>query len=182
MTKRTRVVRKVVLEYRLGKEEPQRGIFRNAPVDPRYTGELLIAIRSDEDPLGKPWCTDDRDARPQVHLVGSARALEELGRYLIALARLKTADPEPYGSFDRVGNADGGTVRLLPRRLKSVRASRGRFRTGASTTRRAGDSAVRQGYRNAQPDHGNTVERSRQSMTCRLAARLASPGPQSSGV
>ena len=107
------------LDYYVGKDEPARGVYRNAVVRPKYTRELLIAIRNDAEPFSdKPFnaLTDP----PQVHLVGTARALEELGRYLVALGRLKTADPEPYGWFDNVRNADGGRARLLPRRVSSI--------------------------------------------------------------
>ena len=103
------------LLYTGGHDNPERGVFRNQVVEPKHTSELVVAVRSDVDPSAT-WTTASGE-RPQIHLAGSARALEELGRYLIALARLETADPEPYGSLEDVRNADGGTVRLLPRRL-----------------------------------------------------------------
>lgn len=120
--KTTRRVSKTVrlrLDYYVGEDEPARGVYRNAVVWPKYTRELLIAIRNDAEPFSdKPF--DAQTDPPQVHLVGTARALEELGRYLVALGRLKTADPEPYGWFDDVRNADGGRARLLPRRVSSL--------------------------------------------------------------
>ena len=102
----------IALEYHAGKDEPERGVFRNFPVDPKHTNELTIAIRPDLNPDGETV------RGVQVHLIGNSRSLEELGRYLISMARLVTSDPEPYGSFDDVRNADGGTIRLLPRRLE----------------------------------------------------------------
>jgi hypothetical protein len=53
----------------------------------------------------------------QVHIVGTSRGLEALGTYLIALARVDSSDPEPYGSFDDIPLSGGGTIRLLPRRV-----------------------------------------------------------------
>lgn len=105
----------VELVYSGGKDEPGRSIFRNHPVQPAFTNELLVAVRSNADP--SQHIDLDEFGGVQVHVAGTPRVLEELGRYLIALARLQTADPEPYGSFDDVKYADGGTMRLLPRRL-----------------------------------------------------------------
>src|SRR5688500_15503564 len=107
---------KVRLRYSDGQDEPARGIFRRLVIEPEHSSELLIAIRSDEDPqIGWHDLTGDR---PQIHLVGTARALEEFGTCLIALARLESADPEPYASLEDVQNSDGGTVRLMPRRRR----------------------------------------------------------------
>lgn len=110
--------KKIQLEllYTGGHDDPERGVFRNQVIEPKHTSELVVAVRSDTDPSAA-W-TAASGVRPQIHLAGSARALEELGRYLVALARLESADPEPYGSLEDVRNADGGTVRLLPRRLQ----------------------------------------------------------------
>jgi hypothetical protein len=114
----TRRATEIVLEYTGGRDEPERGVFRNFPVDPEFTSELIVAVRSDEDPADRHWRQAVTGGRLQVHLAGSSRALEELGRYLIALARLQTADPEPHASLDDVRDADGGVLRLLTRRVK----------------------------------------------------------------
>lgn len=118
---KTRVVKRIELElqYSGGKDDPSRGIYRNYPIAPPFVSELAISIAGDEDPARVRWQVE-RLGRPQVHLAGTPRALEELGRYLIALARLETDDPEPSGSLDGIQNPDGGTVRLLPRRLSAV--------------------------------------------------------------
>ncbi len=116
MKKRVIERTEITLAYSGGKDEPERGIFRNFPIDPEFTSELMIAIASDDDPVRVRWDAG-RHGKPQVHLGGTPRALEELGRYLIALARLDTRDREPSTSLDDVQNADGGTVRLIPRRL-----------------------------------------------------------------
>ena len=109
---------KITLLYSGGRDEPKKGIFRNFPIDPKFTSELVIAIASDDDPALVRWDVK-RHGRPQVHLAGTARALEELGRYLIALALLDSEDPEPSASLEDVRNADGGTVRLIPRRIET---------------------------------------------------------------
>lgn len=116
MSKRVKNRVEIDLEYSGGKDEPEKRIFRNFPIEPEFTSELVIAIAGDDDPARVRWDVP-RCGRPQVHLSGTARALEALGRYLIALARLETKDPEPSASLDDVRNADGGTVRFLPRRL-----------------------------------------------------------------
>ena len=115
MTSSSRETIQLTLEY---SGEPRSGGYGSYPVAPHYTSELALALR---DHPGLP--TEDEDEVPenptqfQVHIVGTSRALEELGRFLIALARSATSDPEPYGSFDDVRNVDGGTIRLLPRRV-----------------------------------------------------------------
>lgn len=101
------------LRYSGGKDDPEHGIYRNIPIEPDHTSELSVAIRSIGDGAGVPG----NPQQLQVHLIGTARALESLGCFLVALARLSTTDPEPYGSLDDVQNVDGGTLRLLPRRV-----------------------------------------------------------------
>ena len=97
------------LGYTGGTDEPSKGIFRNQPVEPEFMNELVMAVRSDASRSATGVVRRATVRRPAV--AGTKRALESLGTYLIALARLQTEDPEPYGSFDDVKYADGGTVR-----------------------------------------------------------------------
>src|SRR5262249_27399756 len=76
--------------------------------------ELLVAVR-DLEPDDAPIFPDN-PTQFQVHLAGTAAALDALGKYLIALSRVRNTDPEPYESLNDVRNADGGTIRLLVRR------------------------------------------------------------------
>jgi hypothetical protein len=103
----------IELRYSLGSGEAERGIFRNTAIEPDHSDELSVAIRR----IADGNALADNPEQLQVHLIGTSRALESLGCYLIALARLSTTDPEPYGSLDDVRNVDGGTLRLLPRRI-----------------------------------------------------------------
>lgn len=92
------------------------GTDQGMPVDPDHTNELVIAVRSDDgdgDPRASVLA-----GTPQIHLAGTSRALEALGRYLIALARLQSHDPDLHEHFEDVQNDDGGTVHLIVRRLK----------------------------------------------------------------
>ena len=89
--------------------------FRAYPPPPRRSNELLVAVR-DLETEDVPVFADN-PTQFQVHLAGSAAALKELGSYLVALSRSKTTDPELYESLNDVCNADGGTVRLIVRRL-----------------------------------------------------------------
>lgn len=109
----------IKLAYSDGNDEPERGVFRRHPVDPEFVSELVVAIRGEMDPARVRWDSLGLGP-PQVHLAGSARALEALGVHLIALARQDTAQLEPSSSIDEVCNADGGSMRLIVRRLPQV--------------------------------------------------------------
>lgn len=106
----------VELEYLRGMDSPEQGVFRNHAIVPDLGGKLMIAVRQLDELTDFP----DNPRQTQVHLVGTPDGLEMLGKHLIALARLRTADPEPYTSMDEVRNADGGTIRLLPRRVTKL--------------------------------------------------------------
>lgn len=99
-----------------GPDDPERQVFRNFVADPTRTEELVVAVRDDEHPEQEVFRREN--VRPQIHLAGTAAALEELGRFLVALARLETLDPEPYSSVSDVLNADGGNARLVIRRVR----------------------------------------------------------------
>ena len=105
------------LQFSTGLDEPERGIYRNQAFVPELRGSLLVEVHQLSEPddvlPGNPF-------QRQVHLVGTAAGLEKLGTYLIALARLQTADPEPHGHFDDVLHADGGTISLIPRRVERL--------------------------------------------------------------
>jgi hypothetical protein len=107
----------IELRFHTGRDEPERGIYRNQATEPDNSDQLLIAIHQLTEPddvlPGNPF-------QRQVHIVGTAAGLEALGTYLIALARLKTADPEPHGHLDNVRSADGGTISLIPRRVAQL--------------------------------------------------------------
>ena len=85
------------------------------PPRPRKADELLVAVR-DLEPDDVPIFSDN-PTQFQVHLAGTAAALDALGNYLIALSKVRVSDPEPYESLNDVRNADGGTIRLIVRRL-----------------------------------------------------------------
>jgi hypothetical protein len=109
----------IELRFSTGKDEPERGIYRNQAIEPENGDELLIALHQLTEPddvlPGNPF-------QRQVELVGTPAGLEALGTYLIALARLQTADPEPHGHLDNVRAAGGGTISLIPRRVPKLPA------------------------------------------------------------
>lgn len=115
MSDQIRIPVEIELEY-WGSNDGERTTRISMPVAPRHSDELLIALRSDEteDDPRRPLTQD----RPQVHFAGTPRALEEFGRYLIALARLPSNDSDLHEHFEGVQNDEGGTVHLIVRRLK----------------------------------------------------------------
>jgi hypothetical protein len=116
VNKRKAVEATITLRYSGGDDEPERRVFRNYPLLPDLGSDLMISVNQlDEasEDLENPF-------QLQVHIVGTSRGLEELGTYLIALARLDSNDPEPYGSFDDIPLSGGGTIRLLPRRVPTL--------------------------------------------------------------
>ena len=114
MTKRVKVPTEVTLEYWSGKDVPGRK-YVNVPVDPEFTAELTLSISDDGE--ADPHACVLGGRRPQVNFEGTPRALEEFGKYLIALARLKTADPNPHAHFEDVRDAYGDTAHLIVRRF-----------------------------------------------------------------
>lgn len=105
----------VTLAYYRGEDDPEEGIFATRPVDPEFTNELKIAVYIEDDSVGPPPEVL-RKGPLQVQLSGTSRALEAFGTYLVALARLDTADPDPHEHFEDVGNEHGGTLHLIVRR------------------------------------------------------------------
>ncbi len=114
MSRRVSLHTSIELEYWKGHDIAGL-IYSSSPVEPEHTNERRIAVRSDDSHI------DPRSpaisGRRQVHFAGTRRALEAFGKYLIALARLETADPSPHEHFEAVQNDDGGTVHLIVRRL-----------------------------------------------------------------
>jgi len=105
----------VTLAYVAGEEDAERGIYGRRPLDPELTDEIGVAVYPDDGTTGVPDFL--RSTPLQVQLSGTPRALEALGTYLIALARLETADPDPHEHFEDVRNVHaGGTLHLIVRR------------------------------------------------------------------
>lgn len=119
MNKRKRETVTFELEYWSGPESENR--YTNMPVPPRYTAELVIGVRTN---TGGPAQERVIKGRPQVHFAGSPRALEAFGKYLIALANVRTRDPAPHDHFESVRNDDGGTVHLIVHRMPPLRSRR----------------------------------------------------------
>ena len=105
------------LVYSAGLDEPDRGIFRNQAVEPNSGGDLYVEVTQAS---GADNVLEGNPFQRQIHLVGTPTGLEALGTYLIALARLQGADPEPHGHFDAVRSSDGGTISLIPRRVSNL--------------------------------------------------------------
>ena len=108
----------LALEYvSMGKDEPGK-VYRNFPRRAERTNELAIAIRPFDPDIEERQYNAATHGKPQIILAGPAEALEELGKYLIALARLETTNESPGEHYDDVQNADGGTTHLIVRRTQ----------------------------------------------------------------
>jgi hypothetical protein len=114
MTKRVKVPAEVTLEYWSGKDIPGRK-YVNFPVDPEFTAELTLSISDDSEADPRVRVLGGR--RPQVNFEGTPRALEAFGKYLIALARVNTANPNLHMHFEDVRDAYGDTAHLIVRRV-----------------------------------------------------------------
>jgi hypothetical protein len=118
---------------RSGKVSPSRK--PSIPRRPQLSRELLIAIYDHPE-----WAAEHAEpvyeqnpSQLQVHVVGTAKGLRSLGEYLIALASHDPGRDEIAASLDEIPFADGGTIRLLPRRLAALPAARPRtddYRSG----------------------------------------------------
>lgn len=96
-----------------GPDLPEQGYWRNFPVDPQHTSELTVGIEPFDHTIHDTLYKAAEHGRPQIVLSGPPRALEELGRHLIALARCETQNPDVHTHIDDVANANGGTVHLV---------------------------------------------------------------------
>jgi hypothetical protein len=115
MTRQAQQDHVVHLRYLVGLDVPERGIFFTRPQEPEFTSELRVTAYIDgvdPDPLDKLLRTE----KLQVQLGGSSRALEALGTFLIALARLDTQDPRPHEHLEDVQGQHGERVHLIIRR------------------------------------------------------------------
>lgn len=102
------------LEYvSTGADLPEHGIWRNFPVEPGETSELALSIRPFDPMIVSTVYNAAEHGRPHITLHGSPRALEELGRHLIALARSPSVDLNTHTHIDDIRNMDGGTVHLV---------------------------------------------------------------------
>lgn len=108
----------VTLELQYAPAATQPDSHGGQPMVPVRESELLVAIRDHPE-----FASDVISGNPsqlQVRIVGTAVGLQDLGTYLIALARCPTTDPEPYEDFNEVANVDGGTVRLIVQRVAAL--------------------------------------------------------------
>ena len=114
-TRTTKVSTTIDLEY-VSVGEDGENVFRNFPVDPEHSDQLSISIRPFSPDGTEKAYNATMHGRPQVVVSGSPAALEGLGRYLLALARLESSHPRAGTNVDDVKNIDGGTVHLVIRR------------------------------------------------------------------
>jgi len=104
----------LTLTYYVTEEVPSEGTYGNQPKRPEHTDELEIDVHYDDDSPGIPDALRSKDL--QVQLLGTPRAMEELGRYLIALARMQSENPYPHDHFEDLGSANGGRMHLIVER------------------------------------------------------------------
>ena len=114
MSRRIRIPASIALEYYESAGTKAKPLERWL-VDPKYVNELKLAVYQDDDSRGTTQTLSKR-RRLQVQLGGTPRSLEALGRYLIAMARLNTDDPDFHDHFEQVQCENGGTVHLIVRR------------------------------------------------------------------
>ena len=115
MTERIRVPLQIELEYD-HESSPFPNVEYTWLVEPKFTSELRLAVYANDDTFGMPDAIKQL-GRLQVELAGHPRALDELGRFLIAMARMETDDPNVHEHFEDVQYAANETVHFIVRRL-----------------------------------------------------------------
>lgn len=97
------------LNYYIGKQDELKGIYNGKIEEPNYLDELAVDVFEDEifDEESDDFV---KTGKLQVSLSGSNRALEELGKFLIALSRYKTKDPSYHQHFDNINNSEGEEI------------------------------------------------------------------------
>jgi|CZCB01.1.fsa_nt_gi hypothetical protein len=108
----------IELNYFVGKQDTKNGIFVGGVKNPKYLDELEINIFEDEI-FNEELDSFVKNGKIQVSLSGSSRSLEELGKYLIALSRYNTEDPDYHDHFDNIKNSEGSEmVNLIVKKRK----------------------------------------------------------------
>lgn len=104
----------IELKYFSGVDDVARGVFATRPVDPEFTEEIVVGVYADDsETMGFP--AELEGVALQISIAGSARALDELGRFLIALARAESLDPDPHEHFEEIRDERGGNLHLIIR-------------------------------------------------------------------
>lgn len=103
----------VLIEYVIGDQIPEKGIFEGGVPEPEFLSELRIDVGKDEayDSVTNGLVST---GRLQVHLRGTPRAYRELSRYLLALSVMKTLDRYYHDHLEGIQYSDGDeTVNLV---------------------------------------------------------------------
>lgn len=105
---------KLILEYVTGMQDKENGIYEGGVCEPKFLNELRIDVKNEE------VFDQDEDSfietgRKDIHIVGSHRALEELGKYFIALSNYQTDDPDYHDHFESIPNSNNDSyVNIIP--------------------------------------------------------------------
>ena len=93
------------LRYRTGSSDPDKGHFAGGVDEPKHLEELAIEV-SDRELFDFEKDVFVPTGGLQVQISGSRRALYEFGRYLVALSKLDTEDPDYHDHFDGLRMSD----------------------------------------------------------------------------
>jgi hypothetical protein len=102
----------LTLTYLNGQNKPEEGYFEGGVKDPDFLKELLLWVE-DEEIFNFDKNTFVKTGNQQVNLCGTKRALFELGRYLIALSKYETKNPNYHDHFDEINYPEGKSPSAL---------------------------------------------------------------------
>ena len=106
----------ITLEYYPSDFDEKAGIYYGGVEEPRYIDELLFDICEDEE-FDEEKDDFVKSGKFQLVISGRDKALEELGKYLIAFSRYKTKDPDFHDHFDDIKNSNNeDAVNLIVRK------------------------------------------------------------------
>ncbi|MEZ4699786.1 MAG: hypothetical protein R2834_05615 [Rhodothermales bacterium] len=105
----------LTLEYMQGRSRPEDGYFEGGVAGPQHLEQLGVCVQKE---LRLNMVTDEMEetGAMQVSISGNRDVLFNLGRYLVAVARLDTEDPDYHDHFDSLKHVNGcAPCRLIVR-------------------------------------------------------------------
>lgn len=108
----------IKLNYFKSKIDKENGIFYGGVIEPKYMDELTIDINDDYE-----FDIDTEEFKQNgmfsMEILGTKRALKEMGKFLINIAMYKTDDEDYHEHIDQLRDSEGNPkVNIIVKKTK----------------------------------------------------------------